>query len=116
MGPAWDGGRFALRRRLQSVTAQPLDAHWPVPRDPAAIRAGLSPQDRELFDAEYAVALEAARPPAYDITGLLGTLERWRRVVLLAAGNGAARDIADRELAGLDIDGLVPVTLAELRA
>lgn len=49
---------------------------------PAAIRAGLFPDDQVAFDAAYAHALSAARDQL-DLSELLRCLEHWRRRALL---------------------------------
>ncbi len=49
---------------------------------PAAIRAALLAEDREVFDAAYQRALAAARD-SLDLTELFRCLEHWRRVALL---------------------------------
>lgn len=49
---------------------------------PAAIRAALLAEDREVFGAAYQRALAAARD-SLDLTELFRCLEHWRRVALL---------------------------------
>lgn len=49
---------------------------------PAAIRAGLLPEDRARFDSAYETALGQARD-SLDLTDLFRTLEHWRRLALL---------------------------------
>lgn len=49
---------------------------------PAAIRAGLLPEDRQRFDTAYETALVQAKS-SLDLTELFRTLEHWRRLALL---------------------------------
>ena len=51
-------------------------------RVPAAIRAGLLPEDRERFDAALETALGEVRA-SLDPTDLFSMLERWRRLAVV---------------------------------
>jgi len=74
----------------------PRSGHPLLPgASPAAIRAALLPQDRELFDAAYEEALLQARE-SLDLTELFRRLERWRRVALLQSNPADYRRVVRR--------------------
>ncbi len=97
------------------MSAQPVHAHGPIPRDPKAIRAALTGEYRDQFDAAYAGALEQAKAPHYSITGLNDVLDEWWRFANLNIKPGAHLETVERFLAGEPVP-VAPITLEWLRS
>jgi hypothetical protein len=75
---------------------EPRQGHPLLPgAAPHAIRAGLLPEDRPRFDADYEQALAGARE-SLDLTMLFRTLEQWRRIALLQSDPEQYRQITRR--------------------
>jgi hypothetical protein len=62
---------------------------------PAAIRAGLLPEDRDRFDAALDMALREVRT-SLDLTDLFTMLERWRRLAVVQSDPAAFARLARR--------------------
>jgi hypothetical protein len=71
------------------VTADPLPA-LTAPAAPAAIRAELLAEEIGDFDREYRQAMADATE-GLDLTPVLDTLERWRRIAVSSRNPGAHR-------------------------
>lgn len=88
-----DVGRTRYR---DPVTVSP--SPWSAPQSgslaagasPAAIRAGLFPEDLPQFDAAYAAALDEARQ-TYELAPVFDVLEQWRRRAILQSDPDAFR-------------------------
>ena len=74
---------------------------------PAAIRAGLLPEDRERFDAAYGAALGQARD-TLELTELFRTLEHWRRLALLQSNPVDYRRVVRRAAEALTGEEIPP--------
>jgi hypothetical protein len=97
------------------MSAQPVHAHGPVPRDPKAIRAALTQEFLGQFDAAYATALEQAKAPHYSITELNYVLDQWWHFANLNINPGAHLETVERFLAGEPVP-VAPITLEWLRS
>ena len=95
------------------MSAQPVHAHGPIPRDPKAIRAALTGEYRDQFDAEYSTALEQAR--AFSLIELNRVLDQWWMFVNLADGHARLVEYGTKILAGEPVP-VADFTLADLRA
>ncbi len=74
---AWHAGRYCVVMVSASAAfhdAQPISASTP-----RAIRAALTGEEMGHFDREYRQAMADAAE-SLDLSGVLATLERWRRV------------------------------------
>jgi Family of unknown function (DUF6247) len=89
------------------VSAQPVHEHGPVPRDPAAIHAALSTEDRRLFDAEYVKALESAKA-SFSLETVYAVIEQWWAY---ANVGGDRREIEETALSLLDGEDVPGVTI-----
>jgi hypothetical protein len=76
-------------------------AHEPAPqappeRTPKAVRAALSPPDRELFDAQFRAAMAEATEQL-DLTPVWSCIDYWRHTVVLKASGEYERILARGE-------------------
>lgn len=79
-----------------AVNDQPDGGHPLRPgASPQAIRAGLIEDDRTLFDAAFAGALQDAKE-SLDLNGLFETLEHWRCVAVLQRDRSEYRKVVRR--------------------
>jgi Family of unknown function (DUF6247) len=69
---------------------------WPA-RTPVGVRAALRGRDREQFERDYQAALDRAAAD-FDLTPVLGLVERWWRIAVLSQDSTAHR----RMLAAVD--------------
>lgn len=78
------------------MTAQPHGpASAPVPeRTPKAIRAALSPQDREVFDREFRAAMAQATDEL-DLAPVWACMDYWRQLAMLKATGAHERILLD---------------------
>lgn len=98
------------------MSAQPVHAHGPIPRDPQAIRAALTGTYLKQFEAAYATALEQAR--AFSLVELSQVLDQWWMFANLNTDPGAHARLVEygtKILAGEDVP-VADFTLADLRA
>jgi len=92
-----------------------MHAHGPVPRDPKAIRAALTGEYRDQFDAAYANALDQARAPHYSLIELNYVLDQWWMFVNLADGHARIVEYGTKILAGEPVP-VAAFTLDDLRS
>ena len=95
------------------MSAQPVHAHGPIPRDPKAIRAALAEEFVADFDAEYASALEQAK--ALSVVELNNVLDQWWMFANLFDGHARMVEYGTKILAGEPVP-VADFTLADLRA
>jgi hypothetical protein len=101
------------RAYAEAMSAQPVHAHGPIPRDPKAIRAALAEEFLDQFDAEYASALEQAK--ALSVVELNNVLDQWWMFANLNINPGAHLETVERFLAGESVP-VAPITLEWLRS
>jgi hypothetical protein len=111
---------MSTRAIVLGMTAahEPIPAIPPLPTGagPAAIRAGLLPEERGEFDQAYRRALTAAAE-TLDLTGVFDMLEGWRQRAILSANPETYRRALARAAATLS-GNEVPsdASLADLKA